>query len=282
MKIIKFIQLLTLLLIGVLSSATAAEKVRYITQIDEVSRDTTTLVLLKDVKPYENIQRIDIRSKDNAFIYKGETLFGLAASHYSLSTDNAEYLTLLTNLSIEGYVTTIKPFAAYFYRDNKAVGARFGYVGYGGTIDSATLDLGETNDLSFDVPYIDLSSINYSYSVFHRAYAPLDKAGHFGVYAELELTATHGESTFSYENNGDIRSSRSKNQSYSLSFNPGISAFMLHNVSAALSFQFGGLNYTRIKQYDESGEMVGSRDASSMKFLFNIFAVNFGFTIHIW
>lgn len=230
----------------------------------------------------EHIERIDFRSKESAFIYRGEMMFGLTASHNSLSTDNAEYLTLLTNMSIEGNITTIKPFAGYFYRDNKAVGARFGYVSYGGTIDSSTLDLGETNDLSFDVPYVSLSSTNYSYSIFHRTYAPLDKKGHFGAYAEIEMSASNGESTFAYDNDGEIRSSYSKNQSYSLSFNPGISAFMLHNVCASFSFEFGGLNYTNIRQYNEAGEQIGSRDSSKMKFMFNVFAVNFGITVHIW
>ncbi len=281
-----FVGLLALLLMGISTPSVArsrsVEGDMAEVELSEADNICDTVSVESDQRPRRRIDRIDFRSKDKAFIYKGETIFGLAASHNSLSTDNAEYFTLLTNLSVEGYVTTIKPFAAYFYRDNKAVGARFGYMGYGGTIDSATLDLGETNDLSFNVPYVDLSSINYSYSIFHRTYVSLDRAGHFGAYAEIELSTSHGESTFAYDNDGEIKSSYSKNNSYSLSFNPGITAFLMHNVSAALSFEFGGVNYTRIRQYDEAGEMIGSRDASSMKFMFNVFAVNFGVMIHIW
>ncbi len=244
----------------------------------------------KDKEPKESkakiervkIERIDYRAKNDPFIYKGEVMFGATASHNSLSTNNAEYLTLLTNMTVEGSITSIKPFGGYFYRDNKAVGGRFGYMTYAGTIDSSTLDLGETNDLSFDVPYVSLESTNYSYSIFHRTYAPLDKAGHFGVYAEVELAASSGESTFAFDNNGEIKTSLSKNQSYTLSFNPGMSAFLFHNVCASFSFQFGGLDYTKIRQYDEAGEMVGSRDASKMKFMFNVLAVNFGITVHLW
>ncbi len=263
--------------------ATAAEsdEVRLVDLVDEGSSDTTKVVIMREVKPYRNLQRIDLRSKNN-FIHKGEVIAGLSASHSSLSTENAELLTLITDINIDGYITSIKPYAAYFYRDNRAAGVRFGYTSYGGTINSSTLDLGETNDLSFDIPYVNLSSDNYSYSIFHRSYAPLDKHGHFGVYAEMELSASHGKSTFAYENDGELRNSQSKSQSYSLSFNPGMTAFIFHNVSASLAFEFGGLNYTRIRQYDDEGEMIGSRDASNMKFMFNIFAINFGFTIHIW
>ncbi len=289
MRLREFTGLLIIFLLGVSMPSMAqqtqtnvAEESEEMVDDSDLSIESEESAMIPKRRFNRNIDRIDYRSKDMAFIYKGEVIVGLAASHNSLSTDNAEYLTLLTDLTVEGHITTIKPYAAYFYRDNKAVGARFGYMGYGGTIDSATLDLGETNDLSFDVPYVDLSSINYTYSLFHRTYASLDRAGHFGVYAEMELSASHGESDFSYDNDAEIRSSHSKNQSYSLSFNPGITAFMLHNVSAALAFEFGGLNYTRIRQYDQAGEMVGSRDASSLKFMFNVFAVNFGITIHIW
>ncbi len=227
-------------------------------------------------------RRVDREINKKDFIYKGEIMAGVSASYNGLDTDNAEYLTLLTNINVEGSITSVKPYAAYFYRDNRAIGARFGYLKYSGLIESSTLDLGETNDLSFDVPYVDLSSRSFSYGIFHRAYAPLDNRGNFGLFAEVELSTTQGSTDFSYESDGVIKSTYSENQSYDLSFNPGISAFVFHNVCASLSFQFGGLNYTNIKQYDDAGELIGTRDSSKMRFMFNVLAINFGVTVHLW
>lgn len=227
-------------------------------------------------------RRVDRGINKRMFIHKGEVMAGLSASYTGLDTENAEYFTLLTNLNVEGYVTSVKPYAAYFYRDNRAIGARFGYIGYSGLVESATLDLGETNDLSFDVPYLDMSSKGYSYAIFHRAYAPLDNRGNFGLFAEVELSTTHSNTIFSYENDGVLKTTESDNRSYDVSFNPGISAFVFNNVCASLSFQFGGLNYTKITQYDEAGELIGTRESSKMRFMFNVFAINFGVTVHLW
>ncbi len=245
--------------------------------------DDTTVELEgeEELTPFQE-RRVDRQINKKKFIFKGEYMLGASASYSSLSSENAEYLTLLTDITASGSITTIKPFAAYFYRDNRAIGARYGYQKYAGTIESTTLDLGETNDLSFDVPYINLSNKSNSYGIFHRAYAPLDNKGNFGVFAEVELSATIGETLFEYENDGEIKSSLSESQSYDLSFNPGISAFIMHNICASLSVQFGGLNYTYIEQFDESGMMIGSRESSKMRFKINVLAINFGVSVHLW
>ncbi len=234
-----------------------------------------------ELTPFQE-RRVDRGINKKLFMLEDELMIGASASYNSLNSDNAEYLTLITNMSVDGSIVSVKPFVAYVYRDNRAVGARFGYLGYSGTIDSTTLDLGETNDLSFDVPYVSISSDSYSYAIFHRAYAPLDNKGNFGLFAEIELSTTQGTTAFGYENDGELKVVYSDNQSYDLSFNPGISAFVLHNVCASLSFQFGGINYTNIKQYDENLEYVGSRNSSKMRFMFNVFAINFGVTYHLW
>ncbi|MFI3288748.1 MAG: hypothetical protein SNH55_05510 [Rikenellaceae bacterium] len=235
----------------------------------------------EELTPFQE-RRVDRQINKKKFIYKGEYILGASASHSSISSENAAYLTLITDISAEGSITTIKPFGAYFYRDNRAVGVRYGYQKYSGLIESTTLDLGETNDLSFDVPYINFSNKSNSFAIFHRAYAPLDNKGNFGVFAEVELAAAMGDTIFEYENDGVIKSTHSENQCYDLSFNPGIAAFIMHNVSASLSFQLGGLNYTYIEQFDESGNKIGSRESSKMRFMFNILAVNFGVTVHLW
>lgn len=235
----------------------------------------------EDLTPFKE-RRVDREINKKEFMFKSEYMVGLTASYSNLNTDNAEYLTLITNMNVSGSIISVKPFAAYLYRDNRAAGFRFGYVEYSGTIESTTLDLGDTNDLSFDVPYVSLSSKNYSYGVFHRAYAPLDNKGNVGLFAEVELSFTHGTTDFAYESSGVITTTRSDSHSYDLSFNPGISAFFLNNVCASLSFQFGGLNYTNIKQYNEQNDLVGSRSSSKMRFMFNVFAINFGITTHFW
>ncbi len=222
----------------------------------------------------------DIKGRD--YIFAKEAIFGLSASYISLSGDDASYLVLLDDISASGYFASVKPFAGYFYRNNRAIGVRFGYSKAKAQVDSATIDLGEINDLSFDIPYISYYNTSYSYGVFHRAYASIDRTGHIGLFAEVELSMSTATNRFEYENGDEINSIKSNRKSIGISFNPGVSAFVMHNLSATLSFEFGGFSYTRIDQYDANGVFVGSRDASKMRFMFNVFAINFGMNYHIW
>ncbi len=227
-------------------------------------------------------RRVERNIKNHNYIFAGEKFFGVSASYNSLSGENSDFLLILDDIDASGSIGSVKPYVGYFYRDNRAVGVRFGYSAVRGTVNSTTLDLGDVNDLSFDIPYISLRSDSFNYGVFHRAYAPIDKTGHVGLFAEVELYASSGRSIFEFENGDSIVSTESLNRTIGVSFSPGISAFVMSNVSASLSFELGGISFTRIDQYDETGELVGSRNSSQMRFMINLLAINFGINVHLW
>ena len=150
----------------------------------------------------------------------------------------------------------------------------------------ASFDAGEGNDLSGQLPYIDLSSDNYSFGIFHRSYAGLDPKGRFGLFAEFELALSTGTSNFLYDpdrkEGGNPNRTYSDNTQVKLSFNPGAAVYIFPNVCATLSFGLGGIQYNSVTQKDADGNKVGSRKASNMRFRLNIAAINFGMTIHLW
>ncbi|WP_418992746.1 hypothetical protein [Alistipes sp.] len=228
-------------------------------------------------------RRMDREINKIKFAYKGEVMTGLTASYGTLSSDDTDFMLVLDNINASGTIATVKPFAGYFYRDNNCVGVRFGYTHVGGTLDKGALfDLGESNDVSLNLPYLDLTSDNYSFGIFHRSYAGLDPKGRFGLFAEFELAVSTGSSEFSYESNGEIKHSLSDNTQVKLSFNPGAAVYIFPNVCATLSFGLGGIQYTNVTQRDAEGNKIGSRKASNMKFKLNIAAINIGMTIHLW
>ena len=152
--------------------------------------------------------------------------------------------------------------------------------------DNTYFDAGEGNDLSGQLPYIDLSSDNYSFGIFHRSYAGLDPKGRFGLFAEFELALSTGTSNFLYDpdrkEGGNPNRTYSDNTQVKLSFNPGAAVYIFPNVCATLSFGLGGIQYNSVTQKDADGNKVGSRKASNMRFRLNIAAINFGMTIHLW
>ena len=227
-------------------------------------------------------RRIDREIDKNKFAYKGEVMLGLTASYGTLSSDDTDYMLILDNITADGTVGTVKPFIGYFYRDNSCVGVRFGYRHMGGTLDSAGIDLGEHNDITMDIPYLDLTSNNYSLGVFMRSYAGLDSKGRFGLFAEFELGVSGGSTEFAYESGDAIHRTYSDNMQVKLAFNPGAAVYIFPNVCATLSFGLGGIQYTSVTQRDADGNKVGSRRSSNMKFKLNIAEINIGLTVHLW
>lgn len=227
-------------------------------------------------------RRIDREIDKLKFAYKGEVMMGLTASYGTLSSDDTDIMLIIDGINASGTVATVKPFVGYFYRDNNCLGVRFGYRHLGGKVDNMDIDLGESNDLNFNVPYLDLKSDNYSFGIFHRSYAGLDPKGRFGLFAEFELSVSTGSTEFSYESGNVIKQVFSDNTQVKLAFNPGAAVYIFPNVCATLSFGLGGIQYTSVTQKDAEGNKVGSRKASNMKFKLNIAAINIGMTIHMW
>lgn len=227
-------------------------------------------------------RRIDREINKIKFAYKGEVMMGLTASYGTLSSDDTDFMIVLENINASGTVATVKPFVGYFYRDNNCIGVRFGYQHVGGSLNDVKFDLGETNDMSFDIPYLDASSDNYSFGLFHRSYAGLDPKGRFGLFAEFELSFSTGSSEFAYKSDGVTKRTYSDNTRIQLMFNPGAAVYIFPNVCATLSFGLGGVQYTSVTQKDAQGNKIGSRKASNMKFKLNIAAINIGMTIHLW
>lgn len=227
-------------------------------------------------------RRMDREIDKIKYVYQGEMITGLTASYGTLSSEDTDFLVILDNINADGTIASVKPYFGYFYRNNRCIGVRFGYTYVDAKLNSALFDLGEGNDVSFDIPYIGAKSNNYSFGIFHRSYAGLDPKGRFGLFAEVELSMTSGQSEFTFETGGEKKTTYSENIQAKFSFNPGAAVYIFPNVCATLSFGLGGVQYTHVTQKDAEGNKVGSRTASNMRFRLNLAAINIGMTVHLW
>ena len=249
-----------------------------------IQRDTTKVTR----KPGGLIQvnRVNREIDKNVFAYKNEWICGVTASYGTLTTDNSELALLLDNLQLGGSVVSVKPYFGYFYRNNLSIGARLGYTHMTGHFDSAHLDLGNFIDgIEFSTEGIGLDFLSsaYSFSLFHRAYVPLDKRGRFGVFGELELEGSYGRSNFGFMFNDKWNRTISDTYKVRFNFNPGVAAYLFPNVCATISFGLGGLQYNHIKQFDgDMNPTGGTRNFSKLAFRLNITEINIGVTVHLW
>ena len=232
------------------------------------------------------VNRIDRAIDKSAFAYKNEWMCGVTASYATLSSDDSDIALVVENLQFGGRIVSVKPFFGYFYRDNLAIGARFGYNRTAANFDSANVNLGNfINGIEFSTDGIALGYLSnaYSFALFHRAYVPLDRRGRFGVFGELELVGSYGRSQFDFMYNNELSTSISDNYKVKFNFNPGVAAYIFPNVCATVSFGLGGLQYNHIKQYDaEMNPTGGTRDFSKLRFRLNIAEINIGVTVHLW
>lgn len=227
-------------------------------------------------------RRIDREINKIKFAYAGEIALGLTVSYGTLSSDDTDYLLILDNLNLNGSIFTINPSVGYFFKDNMSAGVRFGYTNINGTLDTGNFNLGEQNDVNLAFKNLHLQSSALSVGLYFRSYAGLDSKGHFGLFGEVDLSMKTGNSEFTYETEGTLRSTFSDDLKLSLGFNPGLAVYIFPNVCSTISFGLGGIEYTKIKQKDADGNEIGQRTASKMRFRLNLLNIRIGVTVHLW
>ena len=231
------------------------------------------------------VNRVDRAIDHSAFAYKNEWICGVSASYGTLTSDDSDIALIVENLRLGGSVVSVKPYFGWFYRNNLAIGARFGYTHLTGHFDNANLNLGNfINGIEFSTEGIGLDYLSnaFSFSFFHRAYVPIDRRGRFGVFGELELEGSFGRSNFGFMYQDEWTRSYSDTYKVRFNFNPGLAAYVFPNVCATISFGLGGLQYNHIKQFDANMTPTGTRDFSKLAFRLNLAEINIGVTVHLW
>ncbi|MBR2428729.1 MAG: hypothetical protein IKB15_01960 [Alistipes sp.] len=244
-----------------------------------VSADNTT----QKTKFLPMRQRINRNIDQNKFVYKGEVMIGLSASYGNLKSQDSDLMLLLDNINMGLRSTTVKPFFAYAYRDNQAVGLRFGYENIAGEVGNLDVNLGLIADMeNLGISNLGIHNESFMWSIFHRNYIGLDRRGIVGVIMETELMVKSGTSTMWSGTGDDMSRSNSRNFAARLNFNPGMGVYVFPQVCLTVTVGVGGLYYNNIRQFDMSGVETGRRDRSGLKFKLNIADIQIGLVAHLW
>ena len=228
-------------------------------------------------------RRVDRNIDLNKFVYKGEWMLGIAASYGTLDVSDSDLMLLLDDINLGLRRTAVLPYVAYAYRDNRAVGMRFGYEFLKADLGNAALDLGSlAEDISFGISDIGIRSESFNYSLFHRNYIGLDRRGIVGVIREGELQCKTGTTTLWSGDYANRSKSDTRNFSARLNFNPGMAIYVMPQVCVTVTVGVGGLYYTSIKQYDMKGEQTGLRNRSGLNLKLNIADIQVGIVAHLW
>lgn len=225
-----------------------------------------------------NFGRFDRGLSNHLYLPKGIWTFGITASYGEFSTSDLEIFDLLSDIDISGHIFAIRPYFAYTIRNNMAVGMRLAYNSGKGRIDSFKVDIDE--DMNFNLHDIMYRSESYSAAITFTQYYGIARRGRFGIFNEVELAFSSGNSDFHRPYNGESRMTHTTTMAAALNFSPGLSVFIMDPVSFNISFGVFGFQLKNEKQ-SVNGERMGSRFTSSANFRFNIFNINFGIAVNI-
>ena len=226
-------------------------------------------------------RRIDREINKIKFAYAGEIALGLTVSYGTLSSDDTDYLLILDNLNLNGSIFTINPSVGYFFKDNMSAGVRFGYTNINGTLDTGNFNLGEQNDVNLAFKNLHLQSSALSVGLYFRSYAGLDSKGHFGLFGEVDLSMKTGNSEFTYETEGTLRSTFSDDLKLSLGFNPGLAVYIFPNVCSTIPSDWAVSNTPRSNRKMPTATRSGNEPLRKCGSGLNLLNIRIGVTVHL-
>lgn len=239
-----------------------------------IFRGDTVSMVTRD----RNLGRYDRGLFNYLFVPKGMWAFGATASYGEFSTSDLEVFDLMSDIDLSGHLFSIKPYFSYFIDNNRSVGMRFGYTSGKARIDSFKVDIDE--DMNFNLHDIEYRSESYTAAITYRQYFGIARRGRFGIFNEVELAFSSGNSDFTRPFNSVLKTTHTNTMTAALNFSPGLSVFIMDPVAFNISFGVFGVSLRNEKQIVDGVDM-GSRFTSGANFRFNIFNIAFGISVFL-
>lgn len=233
---------------------------------------------ISEILTQRNFGRFDRGLFNYIFIPRGQWQLGVTASYGEFSSQDYQLFDILGDFDFSGHTFSIKPYMACFIGNNQALGLRLGYTQSRGDLGTLAVDFDE--DLSFSVNDVMYRAESYQASMFYRSYLGLARRGRFGVYNEISLAFSSGNSDFRRYIGGSPINTHTTNMEAKLSFSPGVCVFINQFMSFNIDFAVVGFYLRNEKQWINE-EPAGNRFSSGANFRFNLFNINFGLGVHI-
>ena len=239
-----------------------------------IYKGDTIPMVLKSV----NLGRYDRGLSNFLYIPKGMWSVGLTVSYGEIDVKQLDVFNLLSDITLGGSTFSIKPYLQYFFRNNMAVGLKFGYYNAKGNCDSFNVDI--DGDMNFNISDIYYRAESYSAALTFTQYIGLTRRSRFGVLNEVELAFKTGNSDFRRPIGGEPKLTQTTTSEAQINFSPGVQVFIMKNVAFHVSFGVFGFSFKNEKQKVD-GEPLGSRFSSGANFRFNLFNINFGIAVNL-
>lgn len=232
------------------------------------------LVVALSVTAQQQFKR-NLESVD--FVPKGQWMTGVSVSYSQTNLDNYQFL-IAEELEGDVYSFKVTPTLLYAFKENMAVGGKFGYSRSRSNLDNASIKIDSETDYTAENMY--MISQEYSAMGVYRYYFSIGRSKRFGMFGEAQLEVGLGQSKLREGVGRDVVGSFSDNVSLNLGLAPGLVMFLNNYSAIEVNVGVLGLSYNHTKQITNQVHIANYSSAGA-NFKINLFSISFGMLFYL-
>lgn len=211
------------------------------------------------------------------FVPKGQWLTGVSVNYSQSNMDNYQFF-IVEELEGDIYTFKISPTVMYAFKDNMAVGGKFGYSRSRSNLDNARVVIDSSTDYTASNMY--LLSQEYSAMGVCRYYFSIGKSKRFGMFGEAQFELGLGQSKIREGTGNNVIGSFNDNISLNVGLAPGIVMFLNNYSAIEVNVGVIGLSYNHTRQITNQVHEATFTSAGA-NFKINIFSISFGMMFYL-
>lgn len=211
------------------------------------------------------------------FIPKGQWITGVSVSYSQSNQDNYQFL-IIEGIDGDIYSFKITPTLMYAFKDNLAVGGKFGYSRSRTNLDKAKVVIDSETDYTADNFY--MISQDYTAMGVLRNYFSFGRSKRFGMFGELQLELGFGQSKLRNGSGEELTGTFQDHFSLNLGLAPGLIMFLNNYSAIEVNVGVLGLSYKHTKQKTDQ-VYVSNYSSAGANFKINIFSISFGVLFYL-
>ena len=211
------------------------------------------------------------------FVPKGQWLTGVSVNYSQSNMDNYQFF-IVEELEGDIYTFKISPTVMYAFKDNMAVGGKFGYSRSRSNLDNARVVIDSSTDYTASSMY--LLSQEYSAMGVYRYYFSIGKSKRFGMFGEAQFELGLGQSKIREGTGNNVIGSFNDNISLNVGLAPGIVMFLNNYSAIEVNVGVIGLSYNHTRQITNQVHEATFTSAGA-NFKINIFSISFGMMFYL-
>lgn len=211
------------------------------------------------------------------FVPKNQWIAGVSVSYATESYDNYQFL-VLENLNGSGYSFKVSPMCMFSFANDLAAGGRFTYSRSLLKLDDLSVVL--ASDVNYNTEDLYSLSHSYGFTCLFRNYIPLGGSKRFGLFNEVQLTFSGGQSKLASGAGKELSGTYSTNFDLGIGVTPGLVMFLNNYSAIEVNVGVLGFNYHNTKMVTDQ-IYVANMKRHSANFKINLFSITFGTVFYI-